>query len=213
MTPLVIAHRGACRRAPENTLEAFELAIEEGADYIEFDVRAKDGELVVCHDPEPPKGVPTLDEVLSALGGRIGLCVELKEEGVAEPALRALREHELCADSLIVVSFLAGELDTMLSLWPELRTEFHLGPRPEPVAAARFWGAGFEEPAPGERILEAQSLGLATLVFTVNEPDRMRELAALGVSGIFSDRPGLLRETLASLPAQEPLRSQEETSR
>jgi glycerophosphoryl diester phosphodiesterase len=213
MTPLVIAHRGACWRAPENTLEAFELAIEEGADYIEFDVRAKGGELVICHDPEPPEGVPILEEVLGALGGRIGLCVELKEEGVAEPALRALRAHELSADSLIVVSFLAGELDTVRRLWPELRTEFHLGPKPEPVDAARFWGAGFEEPAPAERILEAQCLGLATLVFTVNEPDRMRELAALGVSGIFSDRPGLLRETLASLPVQEPLRSREETSR
>jgi glycerophosphoryl diester phosphodiesterase len=213
MTPLVIAHRGACWRAPGNTLEAFELAVEEGADYIEFDVRAKEGELVICHDPEPQEGVPTLEEVLSALGGRIGLCVELKEEGVSERALRALREHELPADSLIVVSFLAGELDTVRRLWPELRTEFHLGPKPEPVAAARFWGAGFEEPAPAERVLEAQSLGLATLVFTVNEPDRMRELAALGVGGIFSDRPGLLRETLASAPAQEPARSREETSR
>jgi glycerophosphoryl diester phosphodiesterase len=213
MTPLVIAHRGACWRAPENTLEAFELAIEEGADYIEFDVRAKDGELVVCHDPEPPEGVPTLEEVLSALRGRIGLCVELKEEGVAKPALRALRKHEVSAHSLIVVSFLAGELDTMLSLWPELRTEFHLGPRPEPVAAARFWGAGFEEPAPGESLLEAQSLGLATLVFTVNEPTRMRELAALRVSGIFSDRPGLLRETLASLPGPERERYRPEKSR
>jgi glycerophosphoryl diester phosphodiesterase len=213
MNPLVIAHRGACWHAPENTLEAFELAIEERTDYIEFDVRANDGELVICHDPEPPEGVPTLEEALGALGGRIGLCVELKEEGVAEPALRALRAHELSADSLIVVSFLAGELDTVRRLWPELRTEFHLGPKPEPIAAVRFWGAGFEEPAPAERILEAQSRGLATLVFTVNEPDRMRELADLGVSGIFSDRPGLLRETLASRPVQEPLRSREETSR
>jgi glycerophosphoryl diester phosphodiesterase len=212
MTPLVIAHRGACWHAPENTLEAFELAIEEGADYIEFDVRAKDSELVICHEPEPPEGVPTLEEVLSALGGRIGLCVEPKEKEVAEPTLRALREHELPSDSLIVVSFLAGALDTMHRLWPELRTAFHLGSKPEPVAAARFWGAGFAEPAPAERILEAQSLGLATLVFTVNEPDRMRELATLEVSGIFSDRPGLLRETLASLPAQESVRSREETS-
>jgi glycerophosphoryl diester phosphodiesterase len=77
-----------------------------------------------------------------------------------------------------------------------MRTELHLGPRPDAVAAARFWGAGFEEPAPADRIREAQSLGLATLVFTVNEPERMRELSALGVSGIFTDRPALLRQTL-----------------
>jgi glycerophosphoryl diester phosphodiesterase len=213
MTPLVIAHRGACWDAPENTLEAFELAVEQGADYVEFDVRAKNGELVICHDADPPEGVPTLDDVLGALAGRIGLCVELKEDDVAEPTLEALRTHGVAADSLIVVSFLAGALDTVRRLDRDLRTEFHLGPQPRPADAARFWGAGFEEPASADRIREAQSLGLATLVFTVNEPERMRELAALGVSGIFSDRPGLLRETLASPPEQERVRSREETSR
>lgn len=202
---LVIAHRGACWAAPENSLEAFELAIDEGADYIEFDVRAKDGRLVVCHDPEPPEGVPTLDEVLDAMAGRIGLCVELKEEGVAEESVRALRERGIPAEEIIVVSFLETALDTARSLWPELRTELHLGPSPEPPRAARFWGAGFEEPAPGERIGEAQELGLATLVFTVNEPDRMRELAELGVTGIFSDRPGLLRESLRAPAGPETL--------
>jgi glycerophosphoryl diester phosphodiesterase len=123
--------------------------------------------------------------------------VELKDEGVAEPTLAALRAQGVPAESLILVSFLAGALDTVRRLQPELRTEVHLGPKPEPVDAARFWGAGFEEPPPAERIREAQSLGLATLVFTVNEPERMRELAALGVSGIFTDRPGLLREALS----------------
>jgi glycerophosphoryl diester phosphodiesterase len=210
---LVIAHRGACWNAPENTLEAFELALEERADYIEFDVRAKDGRLVVCHDPNPPAGVPTLDEVLDAMAGRIGLCVELKEEAVAEETVAALRARGLAAEEIIVVSFLESALDRVLRIWPELRTEFHLGPRPVPLKAGRFWGAGFEEPAPADGIAAAQSLGLATLVFTVNEPDRMRELGELGVTGIVSDRPGLLRESLASARGSAPGRSPEETSR
>ena len=47
----VWAHRGASGYAPENTMEAFELAIEMGADGIELDVQlSKDGELVVIHD-------------------------------------------------------------------------------------------------------------------------------------------------------------------
>ena len=47
----VTAHRGASKAAPENTLPAFEAAIESGADYIELDVQlTKDGELVVFHD-------------------------------------------------------------------------------------------------------------------------------------------------------------------
>lgn len=48
----VIAHRGGGARAPENTLEAMRLAIADGADGLEFDVRlSADGEVVLIHDP------------------------------------------------------------------------------------------------------------------------------------------------------------------
>lgn len=50
-TPLVIAHRGSCAHAPENTLAAFTLAAEQGADAIELDVTlTRDGQIVVIHD-------------------------------------------------------------------------------------------------------------------------------------------------------------------
>jgi glycerophosphoryl diester phosphodiesterase len=49
--PLIIGHRGASAVAPENTLAAFERALRDGADGIEFDVRlARDGVPVVIHD-------------------------------------------------------------------------------------------------------------------------------------------------------------------
>ena len=49
--PLVIAHRGFCQAAPENTLPSFWLAVAAGADLVEFDVRqSKDREWVVIHD-------------------------------------------------------------------------------------------------------------------------------------------------------------------
>ena len=49
--PLNIAHRGAKSHAPENTLAAFERAIEHGADGVEFDIRlCKSGDWVVFHD-------------------------------------------------------------------------------------------------------------------------------------------------------------------
>jgi glycerophosphoryl diester phosphodiesterase len=49
--PLVLGHRGARHAAPENTFAAFDLALEEGAEGIELDVRQNaDGEVVVCHD-------------------------------------------------------------------------------------------------------------------------------------------------------------------
>ncbi len=49
---LVIAHRGASAEAPENTLPAFELAVQQGCDAFELDVRlTKDGVAVLMHDP------------------------------------------------------------------------------------------------------------------------------------------------------------------
>jgi glycerophosphoryl diester phosphodiesterase len=58
----IIAHRGASARAPENTLPAFELALEEGADALELDVHlTADGVPVVVHDP-------TLDRTTDVTG-------------------------------------------------------------------------------------------------------------------------------------------------
>jgi len=51
MLPLIIGHRGASRFAPENTLAAFRLALEVGADGVEFDVRlTRDGVPIIIHD-------------------------------------------------------------------------------------------------------------------------------------------------------------------
>jgi glycerophosphoryl diester phosphodiesterase len=51
--PLIIGHRGASAHAPENTLAALKMAIDRGADGVEFDVRlAKDGVPVVIHDAD-----------------------------------------------------------------------------------------------------------------------------------------------------------------
>ena len=52
----IIAHRGARRRAPQNTIPAFQKAIELKADGFENDVHlTKDGVIVICHNrPVPP---------------------------------------------------------------------------------------------------------------------------------------------------------------
>lgn len=54
--PLLLGHRGARgsdRRVPENTIAAFDFALQHGCDGFEFDVRCtKDGRLLICHDPE-----------------------------------------------------------------------------------------------------------------------------------------------------------------
>jgi glycerophosphoryl diester phosphodiesterase len=51
--PLLVAHRGASGYAPEHTLAAYGLAIEQGADFVEQDLQlTKDGHFVCLHDPE-----------------------------------------------------------------------------------------------------------------------------------------------------------------
>jgi len=60
--PAIIAHRGSSAHAPENTLAAFRLAIEQGADGIELDARlTSDNQVVVFHDL-------TLDRITSVKG-------------------------------------------------------------------------------------------------------------------------------------------------
>ncbi len=51
MTTKILGHRGANRRAPQNTVPAFRAAVEHGADGVEFDVQmSADGVLVICHN-------------------------------------------------------------------------------------------------------------------------------------------------------------------
>jgi glycerophosphoryl diester phosphodiesterase len=145
--PLVFAHRGASRRAPENTLAAFRLARASGADGVELDVRrTSDGELVVHHDPDVAgfgllvdhtyarlqderPGVPTLVEVLDACAGMI-VNVEVKclpwepdadddKRSVLHSVLDLLGARD---DEVIVSSFDLGAVDACRVAAPGLVT-------------------------------------------------------------------------------------------
>jgi glycerophosphoryl diester phosphodiesterase len=57
--PAIIAHRGASAYAPENTLAAFKLALQQGADAIELDAKlSADGQVVVIHDQTVDRTTP-----------------------------------------------------------------------------------------------------------------------------------------------------------
>ena len=106
--PLIVAHRGASAEEAENTVESFALAVEAGADAVEFDVRlTRDGHAVVLHDHDVDRttdgsgavgsltlaevralridtaaggttSVPTLAEALASLSGRAAVDIEIK---------------------------------------------------------------------------------------------------------------------------------------
>jgi glycerophosphoryl diester phosphodiesterase len=139
-TPLVIAHRGVHTAGlTENTMAAFAAAHLAGADMIEFDVRrTAGGELAILHDHklgsvaldscsldefESRTGFrpPLLADVLDWADGRIGLDVELKEDGYAEQVAPLLVEFAAGGNELIVTSFIDPLLNRLAELAPQLR--------------------------------------------------------------------------------------------
>ena len=219
----VIAHRGASSEEKENTLPAFERAIELGADFIEFDVQASsDGGLIVFHDLRLDRlteargplrarplheltalGIPTLAEVLELTSGRIGVMAELKSPWL-------YRRHDIVARTVallpadgVVVSFSRRAILETRRLRPALRTIQHVGYGTSIRAAAGFaWAAGYDAARVTPRgIAKGRLLGLETTVYTVNDERRMIGLRELGVSGIFTDYPGRALAALGRPPA------------
>ncbi|HZR97019.1 MAG TPA: glycerophosphodiester phosphodiesterase [Gaiellaceae bacterium] len=192
---LVIAHRGASAELPENTLPAFERAIEVGADAIELDVHAdRDGRLVVTHDP-PKRGLdyPLLEGAVELARGRIPLMVELKTAGRYRRHDVVARTVRLLSDDDAVVCFQRAPLQEVRRLRPALRTVQHVGFAVSIRGARDAWAAGFHDGRVTQRgVRAARAAGLVPLVYTVNEERRMLELAGFGVEGIFTDRPEAL---------------------
>lgn len=192
----VIAHRGASWDEPENTLPAFERAIAMGADFVEFDVHARaDGALVVCHDP-PRGGEPTLEAALDLLRGRVGVMCELKSPWRYRRHDVVARTVRLLPEDGVLVCFDRRALEAVRGR----RVLQHVGYGVSIRAAAAYaWAVGFHDPRVTRRgLAKAAQLGLETTVYTVNDPSRMRDLVALGVSGVFSDRPDMLRATVVA---------------
>lgn len=142
--PLVIAHRGASADMPDNSLTAFELAIEAGADLVELDVRRTADGLLVAHHSARRRGVPlgkltyeelvqrsrhrppALEEVLALCSGRVGVDLEIKEHGFEAQALE-LVDRRLSPEHAVVTSFHAGVIHEVKSLRPTLRCGLVVG--------------------------------------------------------------------------------------
>jgi glycerophosphoryl diester phosphodiesterase len=207
----VIAHRGASAELQENTLPAFERAIELGADYVELDVQAScDGGLVVFHDLDLDRltpargplraqplaalrelGIPTLEEVLELSAGRIGVMAELKSPHLFRRHDVVARTVHLLREGDVAVSFSRRAILEVRRLRPRLRTVQHVGYGTSIRAAASLaWSAGFDDARVTRRgIATARALGLEPTVYTVNVEARMLELRDLGVWGVFTDCP------------------------
>lgn len=222
--PLVIAHRGASADAPENTVEAYRLAAEQGADWVELDVRrTADGHLAVSHDAtladgrvlvcttraDVPPDVPSLSEALDACAG-MGVNIEIKNS----PDDPDYDESDSVADSVVaLLDEREGRDDVLISSFtPHTVQRVAAGARPWPTAwlvhsatveavEATVKG-GHRALHPADRgttaagVAAARRAGLEVNVWTVDDPDRMRALAAMGATGIVTNVPALARSVL-----------------
>ena len=136
---LIIAHRGRTSgKYRDNTLEAFEHAIAVGVDMLEFDVRrTMDAKLIIFHDRsirgkrlskltydqiKTTLGFtpPLLSDVL-ALGSRVKLDIELKEDGYVEDIIKLIKQA-CSSDQIIITSFQPGILSQVKDYAPKYDT-------------------------------------------------------------------------------------------
>jgi len=212
----VVGHRGAAGLAPENTLRAFDRAVDSRVDAVEFDVRATaDDHLVVIHDQRVDRttdgtgavdeftlaelreldagggqSVPTLGEALDHLAGAaVDLVVELKTPVGAE-TLAAVRERPL----LERTRFIAFEWDFLEEIAEDAVRIGGLVPADAASidAAARrgyeYVGIRHGQLTP-ELADRAHTEGLVVGVWTVDDPAAIERAIGRGADSITTDRP------------------------
>lgn len=219
---LTVGHRGAADVFPENTLKGFRYAVSLGVDYTECDVHlTHDGRLVVMHDDTVDRTtdgtgrirdmdfeairrldagggeqIPTLDEVLETVRGKVKLLCELKGEGVEDAAVDAVAAAGLEQD----VSFTSFQIERIRKVKQrdarlQVRAIFS-DPSADDIARAVDLGVcGVDVHYRNlclrtvEQILEA---GIDLIAWNPNTHRGYRAMIALGAPIISTNRPDLL---------------------
>jgi glycerophosphoryl diester phosphodiesterase len=212
---LVLAHRGAWDRAPQNSLEAVRRAAALGCDGVEIDVRrTADGRLVVVHDRRlgwravrrlehrevqdrmAAGQAPLLDDVLDeAATARLLVDVELKEDGYVEEAMAHIATH-LRGDRYVVTSFRPGVLAQVRRHHPETRTGLLIAPRAARRVRQSMRESGADVLLPHISLVRtgivewAAAQGFAVWVWTVNDDQALRALSGdPRVAALITDVP------------------------
>lgn len=232
-----IAHRGGPiigdHVSPENSLEAIARSLALGVDAIEIDIWQIEGELLVTHDRrlgrqlkgkgllmgkslselrqftlENGEAIPTLTDVLTLIGDRALLNIEIKGQNCVPALIDTLRsfshDHRISLDQYIVSSFDHQQLFQMLQRAPAIKRAVLV--EGIPLDYARCCDAlqayafnthlGYLNQA---LIDDARKRGLKNWVYTVNHSEDWQWMVELGVDGVFTDRPEeLLKFNLGS---------------
>ncbi|MDO8840181.1 MAG: glycerophosphodiester phosphodiesterase [Parvibaculum sp.] len=236
---LAFAHRGGAGAWPENTMPAFQGAVDLGYRYIETDVHAtRDGVLLAFHDDQLDRvtdrtgiiadmdyadvkaarvdgrePIPLMAELLSSWP-EVRINIDPKRDNAAEPLIHLLKEMK--SVGRVCVNSFSGKRTAAIreALGPRLCT----GMGPMSTARLRFsslsgplgflWGDFVEGCAQipvaqhGMRLIDramidrAHELSLQVHVWTIDDPAEMRRLIDLGVDGLMTDDPAVLKAVL-----------------
>ena len=228
---IVIGHRGARALAAENTLEAIRVAAKCKADMVEVDVRlSKDGNLVLMHDETvdrttndkgkvedlflaelqseevvgKDKRVPTLRDAAELTKElKLGLVVEMKEEGLEE-----LVSKELKGSDAIVTSFYHSSLLEVKEI-SNLKTGIIISSLPVRPVELALWAradAIFPKRTNQRLFQEAHRCGIEVYPWTINSVDEASWLFRLGADGLVTDNPCLIRG-VADQPVKDTSRT------
>jgi glycerophosphoryl diester phosphodiesterase len=231
--PIAFAHRGGASEVPENTMPAFEHAVNLGYGYVETDVHAtSDGVLLAFHDSkldrvtdktgvisemswdqvrlakvDGKEPIPLLADLLTAWPS-LRINIDPKKDNAVEHLVAVLRAHN-AIERVCVGAFSDARLRRIRAeLGPALCTgtgpletaklrfaSWKVGRAPDGVGAAQVPVRQGPMPVVDRRFIDtAHASGIAVHVWTIDDAAEMDRLLDLGVDGIMTDRPVVLRD-------------------
>ncbi|RLF09065.1 MAG: hypothetical protein DRJ62_07350 [Thermoprotei archaeon] len=218
----IIAHRGASGLAPENTLNSIVRALQLGVDGVEVDVRAlRDGVPIVFHDASLRRilrddrmvcevgldemkamgrklglPIPTLREVLRVINGKAMLVIEVKEWRAVNGVVEELR-GTTTAMNVVISSFdhriplhIKAEVDWVKAGFIVSLRPLSLSKLVDECVDVVFVRKDYVDE---ELVREALELGLDLYAWVINDPVEAEEFWRLGVTGVVTDRPDLVK--------------------
>jgi len=227
--PIPFAHRGGASDVPENTMPAFQYAVDAGYRYVETDVQVTaDGVLVAFHDNDLSRTcgrsgrisdlpwstvksalvdgaapIPLLEDML-ATWPDLRVNIDCKTDTAVAALVAALTRCD-ALDRVCVGAFsdkrmrklkalLGDKLCTALAPMGVASLRFARPRRAEANAAQVPVSQGPLTVVNEKFLAKAQALGIKVHVWTIDEPVEMHRLLDLGVDGIMTDKPLVLKD-------------------
>ncbi len=151
--------------------------------------------------------IPTLVQALRLVRGKLRFIIEIKGTGMGQAVVDAIREVGMAPEEILIFSFHYDAVTSIRALDNALPATWLWDHLPADLAVRealfqRALQAGVEGLGLSRRRVDqafvdrAHAHGLNVYIYTVNEPEDMRRIAAMGVDVLITDRPDLARKTL-----------------